>query len=57
MVEDSSFSAAKKYLPYGKVAVLNFANPENPGGGVQNGAMAQEECILSIIYGFIAFFI
>ena len=45
VVEGSSFSAARKYLPDGKVAVLNFANPENPGGGVQNGAMAQEECL------------
>ena len=25
--------------------MLNFANPENPGGGVQIGAMAQEECL------------
>lgn len=28
-----------------KTAVLNFANPENPGGGVRLGAMAQEECL------------
>lgn len=35
----------KRYCPHGKVAVLNFANPENPGGGVQLGAMAQEECL------------
>lgn len=42
---NTSFNAAKKYLQYGKTAVLNFANPHNPGGGVQNGAMAQEECL------------
>lgn len=42
---DSSFNVAKNYLKYGKTAVLNFANPHNPGGGVQNGAMAQEECL------------
>lgn len=41
----TSFDVAKKYREYGKVAVLNFANPQNPGGGVSNGAMAQEECL------------
>ena len=41
----TSFNAAKKYLQYGKTAVLNFANPHNPGGGVHNGATAQEECL------------
>lgn len=43
--ENTSFSAAKNFSRYGKTAVLNFANPENPGGGVQNGAMVQEECL------------
>ena len=41
----TTFAAARKYLHIGKTAVLNFANPENPGGGVQYGAMAQEECL------------
>lgn len=43
--ENTTFNAAKKYLQFGKTAVLNFANPHNPGGGVYNGAMAQEECL------------
>lgn len=42
---NTTFDSAKKYLQYGKTAVLNFANPHYPGGGVQNGAMAQEECL------------
>ncbi len=43
--ENTTFAAARKHLVHGKTAVLNFANPETPGGGVQNGAMAQEECL------------
>lgn len=41
----STFDVAKDYCRFGKVAVLNFANPEIPGGGICNGAMAQEECL------------
>lgn len=41
----TTFDIARKYRFRGKTAVLNFANPEYPGGGVQLGAMAQEECL------------
>ena len=52
----STFDVARRYCSLGKVAVLNFANPENPGGGVQIGAMAQEEflCRSSYLYACIS---
>lgn len=45
VVEGTSFAVARENRKCGKTAVLNFANPHYPGGGVFQGAKAQEESL------------
>lgn len=46
IVENTTFRCAEElFQKFSKIAVLNFANPNEPGGGVYRGAKAQEECL------------
>lgn len=46
VIENTTFQCARELRSrFTKIAVLNFANPHEPGGGVKRGAMAQEECL------------
>lgn len=46
LVENSdTITSTIKYSLKGKTCMLNMASPKRPGGGVSNGARAQEECL------------
>ena len=45
VINTDSVSALIDYYKEGKTCVLNMASYKHPGGGVKNGARAQEECL------------
>lgn len=45
VINSDTVSAAIDFSLLGKTALLNMASYKRPGGGVRNGARAQEECL------------
>ena len=45
VINSDTVSAATLYSKLGKTCILNMASWKHPGGGVERGAQAQEECL------------
>jgi len=45
VINSDTVSSLSEQSGYGKTCVLNMASYKHPGGGVERGAMAQEECL------------
>ena len=45
VADSDTVSAGVQYAKLGKTCILNMASSKHAGGGVERGAMAQEECL------------